>query len=73
LRQVLDASSQFIFGESLNTLLGQECPADAKKFIDAFNYAKKIVGLRVLLWCMSFLIQDAKFWDDCSLLRRFKQ
>jgi hypothetical protein len=54
-------------------LLGHECPADAKEFIDAFNYAQKIVGLRVLLGRMSFLIRDSKFWEDCSLLRKFTQ
>ncbi|KAF2792105.1 putative cytochrome P450 alkane hydroxylase [Melanomma pulvis-pyrius CBS 109.77] len=71
-RLILDASSEFIFGESFDSL-SSDCPVDSKRFLDAFSYAQKGVGLRVLMGKMSFLIRDAKFWEACKVIRQFTQ
>jgi cytochrome P450 len=41
--------------------------------MSAFTYAQKVVGMRVLLGRMSFLIRDRKFWDSCKLVQTFTQ
>jgi cytochrome P450 len=46
---------------------------DAKAFMDAFTYSQKIVGMRVMLGKLSFLIRDKKFWDSCKLVQTFTQ
>ncbi|KAF2205339.1 cytochrome P450 [Delitschia confertaspora ATCC 74209] len=59
-RLILDASSEFIFGESFGSLL-PDCPIDSKTFLECFDYAQKVVGMRVQLGKMDFLIRDPKF------------
>jgi len=44
---------------------------DTKNFLDAFMSAQEVVGLRVMLGKMSFLIRSQKFWDSCSLVRTY--
>jgi cytochrome P450 len=70
---ILDASSEFIFGQSLDSLSTGRGPADAKNFMTAFMYAQEVVGVRILLGRMSFLIRDRKFWDSCKLVQTFAQ
>jgi hypothetical protein len=70
---ILDASSEFVFGESLDTLSMSGGSVDAKAFMDAFTYAQKTVGMRVMLGKLSFLIRDEKFWDSCKLVQTFTQ
>ncbi|THV47311.1 hypothetical protein BGAL_0319g00020 [Botrytis galanthina] len=54
-RLALDSSSGILFGESMLTLL-PETPADAMKFLDAYNYS--LQG--------DFLSRDPKFWSSCK-------
>lgn len=71
-RLILDASSEFIFGESFGSLL-DECPIDSQRFLDAFSYAQKGVGTRVLLGKMSFLNRDRNFRISCDLIREYTE
>lgn len=72
-RQILDSSSEFIFGESMRSLLMNDCPIDSKTFLDSFSYAQKGVGARVLMGKMSFVLRDHKFWESCKLIRSYTQ
>src|SRR5687768_15532707 len=44
---------------------------DTKNFLDAFMSAQEVVGMRVMLGKMSFLIRSQKFWDSCNLVRTY--
>jgi hypothetical protein len=68
--QILDSSSEFIFGESFGSLL-PTCPIDSQIFLDSFNYAQKGVGIRVLLSKARFLMRDAKFFQSCKLIQDY--
>ncbi|ORY13521.1 cytochrome P450 [Clohesyomyces aquaticus] len=69
-RLILDASSEFIFGESFDSLLG-DSKIDASRFIECFNYAQTGIGKRIVFRKMSFLIRDQKFWDSCKLVHDY--
>ncbi|KAF2190337.1 cytochrome P450 alkane hydroxylase-like protein [Zopfia rhizophila CBS 207.26] len=71
-RLILDASSEFIFGESFGSLL-PSCPIDSQKFLDSFNNAQKGVGIRVLLGNMRFLMRDRNFSESCKLIQDYTQ
>ncbi|KAF2033258.1 cytochrome P450 alkane hydroxylase [Setomelanomma holmii] len=68
---ILDAASEFIFGESLDSASADRGSTEAREFMDAFNYAQQSVGKRILLGKMSFLLRDQKFWDSCELVQKF--
>jgi cytochrome P450 len=70
--QILDSSSEFIFGQSFGSLLPL-CPIDSQAFLDSFNYAQKGVGIRVLLGNARFLMRDAKFFQSCKLIQDYTQ
>lgn len=66
-----DAGSEFIFGESFDSLL-PDSPIDSQKFMDAFNTAHKGVGIRVILEEMKFLvIRDRKFRESCDIIKHY--
>lgn len=71
-RQILDSSSEFIFGESFGSLL-PSCPIDSQKFLDCFNDAQKGVAARVILGKMRFLLPSDKFRKSCALIRGYTQ
>ncbi|KAF2657814.1 cytochrome P450 [Lophiostoma macrostomum CBS 122681] len=71
-RLILDASSEFTFGESFHSL-SPDCSIDSQAFLDCFAYAQKGVGLRVLMGKMSFLLRDRRFWDSCRVIREYTQ
>ncbi|OCL09094.1 cytochrome P450 [Glonium stellatum] len=68
---ILDSSSEFIFGESVNSLLS-DSPENIK-FLECFNYAKSGVGVRFFLGRMRFLYRDKKFWDACKYVNDWTQ
>jgi cytochrome P450 len=68
--QILDASSEFIFGESFDSL-EPDCPEDSQKFLDSFSYAQQGVGKRVMLGRMDFLMRDRRFWESCAFIRDY--
>ncbi|KAL1595191.1 hypothetical protein SLS60_009879 [Paraconiothyrium brasiliense] len=69
-RLILDASSEFIFGESFNSL-ERDFPEDSQKFLESFSYAQQGVGKRVILGKMDFLMLDRRFWDSCGFIREY--
>jgi cytochrome P450 len=70
--KILDASSEFIFGESFGSLL-PTCPIDSQKFLHAFNDAQKGVGVRVLLGKVGFLLPGRRFRESCALIREYTE
>ncbi|KAF7907517.1 uncharacterized protein EAF01_005103 [Botrytis porri] len=69
-RLAIDSSSEILFGESTLTLL-PETPADAMKFLDAYNYSSQGVGMRMVLPFWDFLSRDPKFWSSCKDAQEF--
>ncbi|PVI00779.1 cytochrome P450 [Periconia macrospinosa] len=65
-RLILDTSSEFIFGQSLNALEHPDV-----SFMDAFEYAQRGTGLRMLLGRLRFLHRDAKWYDACNTVTNF--
>lgn len=64
--QILDTSSEFIFGQSLNAL---EDPDIA--FMQAFEYAQRGTGLRMLLGRLRFLHRDKMWFKACKTVTDF--
>ncbi|KAH7402392.1 cytochrome P450 [Phaeosphaeria sp. MPI-PUGE-AT-0046c] len=70
-RLILDASSEFIFDESFDSL-SPNSPIQSQKFMDAFNTAQKGVGIRVILGRMKFLVMhDRKFEESCAIIKQY--
>lgn len=61
--QVLDTSSEFIFGEAMGTM---ENPELGNKIMDAFAYALKGTAIRSTLKFLKFLHRDEKWWAACK-------
>ncbi|KAF6229070.1 hypothetical protein HO133_007184 [Letharia lupina] len=63
----LDASTEFIFGESFNSLGPNGMSIERQKFLDAFNYA--ITGIDKRLWLRSWnpFIRNKRFWHCCAI------
>ena len=64
-RLALDSATEILFGESTLTLIPNP-PADAVKFLDAFNYLLRGVGIRMVLPSYDFFSRDPKFWSSCK-------
>ena len=67
LRQFLDASTEFLFGESMDSLL-PETPVDSDLFIKSFNYALIGLGKRVRLGRLKFLYWDKKWHEAIRIV-----
>ncbi|KAI1273562.1 cytochrome P450 [Xylaria sp. FL0933] len=69
MRLSLDTASEFIFGESLGSLVS---PDSHKDFMDAYFYAQRGCGVRLILGPMlRFLHRDPKWWADCDTVNKF--
>ncbi|CAO2656333.1 Nn.00g051360.m01.CDS01 [Neocucurbitaria sp. VM-36] len=71
---ILDASSEFIFGESFDSQLGEEHSVEGRNFLAAFADAQAVVGMRLALGRLSILMHDEKFTkyqDNCDVIRRY--
>ncbi|KAI1269178.1 cytochrome P450 [Xylariaceae sp. FL1019] len=69
MRLSLDTSSEFIFGQSLNSL---ESPESHKAFMEAYFYAQRGCGVRLILGPMlRFLHRDPKWWAACDTVNQF--
>ncbi|KAI0438428.1 cytochrome P450 [Xylaria telfairii] len=68
-RLSLDTASEFIFGECLGAL---DSPDAHKEFMDAYFYAQRGCGVRLILgpW-LRFLHRDPKWWGDCDTVNKF--
>lgn len=72
--QILDASSEFIFGESFDSQLGDEHSIEGKNFLAAFADAQTVVGMRIVFGRLSSLMRDEKFRkyrQNCDVIRRY--
>ncbi|KAF2662187.1 cytochrome P450 [Lophiostoma macrostomum CBS 122681] len=65
-RLILDTSSEFIFGQSLNALDHPD-----PSFVHAFQYAQRGTGIRMLLGRLKFLHRDQKWFDACKQVTDF--
>uniref|UniRef100_A0A093W1C4 Cytochrome P450 n=1 Tax=Talaromyces marneffei PM1 TaxID=1077442 RepID=A0A093W1C4_TALMA len=67
----LDSSTEFIFGESVQSLDVSDSLASSHRFPAAFNVAQQGMGVRLRMLPFNFLHRDKKFWEACSTIRRF--
>ena len=65
--QFLDASTEFLFGESMDSLL-PETPGDSDLFIKSFDYAMIGLGRRVRLGILKFLYRDKKWHEAIRIV-----
>lgn len=68
---ILDSSSEFIFGESVNSLLPDSL--ENIKFLERINNAKSGVGVRFFLGRLRFLHRDGRFRDACRYVNAWTQ
>ena len=69
-RLALDSTTEFLFGESVKSL-APDTPADAQAFLDAYNYAQRGVGKRMMLPFWNIFTRDKKFWESCRVAQTF--
>ncbi|KAI0484191.1 cytochrome P450 [Xylariaceae sp. FL0804] len=70
-RLSLDTSSEFIFGESLGALVSPDSRSH-KEFMDAFFYAQRGSGVRLMLGpVLRLFYRDPKWWADCDTVNEF--
>lgn len=70
-RLALDCSTEFLFGESVNSLMPETATVDAKAFLAAYNCGQKGVGRRMQLPQWNLFTRDKEFWNSCKLARNF--
>lgn len=70
-RLALDSSTEFLFGESVNSLMPETATVDAKAFLAAYNYGQKGVGRRMQLPHWNLFTSDKDFWNSCRTARKF--
>ena len=67
MKQFLDASTEFLFGESMDSLL-PDTPVDSDLFIRSFDYAMIGLGRRVRLGILKFLYWDKKWYESTRIV-----
>lgn len=67
----LDSSTEFIFGESVQSLDEGDSFVSSHKFPAAFNVAQQGMGARFQMLPFNFLHRDERFWEACTTIRRF--
>ena len=65
MEQILDTSSEFIFGEAMGAL---ENPELGDKITEAFAYGLKGTAIRSMLKMFKFLHRDEKWWAACKTM-----
>jgi cytochrome P450 len=68
-RMALDASSEMLFGESLD-MLGNPTPEN-EAWLRAMNYGQMTLGKRMQLPQWNFFTRDTKFWASCKAVHSF--
>ena len=66
----LDTSTEFLFGESTNTL-SPETPFATEQFLEAFHYAQRGMSLRIRLDRFRFLHRDRKWQESIDIAHAF--
>lgn len=67
----LDASTEFLFGESVGSLSPETQSQGAHDFLDAYSYGQMVLGRRLQLPSWNFLTVDDKFRNACSVAHQF--
>lgn len=70
-RLAMDSSSEFIFGQCFMTLDPKAQSKEAQAFLEAFNYAQRGVGKRMVMPFWNIFIRDPDFWKSCRTARAF--
>lgn len=70
-RLALDSSTEFLFGESVESLSPDAPSSDAQDFINAYSYGQLVLGKRLQLPQWNILTADRKFRDSCRVARSF--
>ena len=68
--QNLDTSSEFIFGQSVNSLCASTSN-ESQSFIDSFAYALSGVGIRAMLGPLRYFHRDKQWFDACRMVTEF--
>jgi cytochrome P450 len=68
-RMALDASSEMLFGESLD-MLGSPT-AENEAWLRSMNYGQMMLGKRMQLPQWNIFTQDPKFWASCKSVHNF--
>jgi cytochrome P450 len=66
--QILDTTSEFIFGEVMGALSESH---SCDEFMDAFAYAQKGTAIRATLRALKFLHRDKRWWEACKHITDF--
>jgi cytochrome P450 len=66
----LDTSTEFLFGESMNSL-SAETPIPTQQFLDAFHYAQRGIAMRMQLGKLRFLYQSTKWRESIKEAHAF--
>lgn len=69
-RLALDSTTEMLFGKSVESLAPHP-PAEGQTFLDAFNYAQKGVGRRMVMPFWNVFTQDKEFWKSCKTCHEF--
>jgi cytochrome P450 len=67
----LDSSTEFIFGESVQSLDEGDSLLSSHRFPAAFDVAQQGMGARFRMLPFNVLHRDEKFWEACSTIRQF--
>jgi cytochrome P450 len=68
-RLTLDSATEFLFGESANSLLATA--GEENDFAEAFNYAMTGLVDRYIMRELMFLHRDKKFYKSCEIVHSF--
>ena len=70
-RLALDSSTEFLFGETVGSLIPETVSSDAHDFLKAYNYGQLVVGKRLHLPQWNILTRDKRFRDSCKIAQDF--
>ncbi|KAI9881253.1 MAG: hypothetical protein M1830_005539 [Pleopsidium flavum] len=70
-RLTLDSATEFLFGESTNSLAPGTNTASAARFADAFNYSQHAISNHFRLGFLSAVVPDRQFNKDANFVHEF--
>ena len=70
-RLTIDSATEFLFGDSTNSLAPGGSKESANQFADAFNYSQYAVGNHFRLGPLAAVIPDSKFDRDVKMVHDF--
>lgn len=63
----LDTATEFLFGESADSLTSKS----GRDFAEAFGYALKLSSIRLALGKLYWVAQTPRFWSSCKYIHKF--